>query len=411
VCGIAFVWRVLLYRTTFIAVTGSVGKTTAKECLSAILSPYPVVATIGNSNGRRGVPRTILRTRPWHRFSIVEVGTDRPGTMIRSGSLVRPDIVVILSVARTHTNEFKTLEETAKEKAQLLRFLPRRGAAVLNGDDPRVAAMAKGVGCRIVWFGSSPEFDIHAREARADWPSRLEFTVSSPDESHSVRTQLIGTHWVPSVLAALATAHACDVSLGDAVRAVEDVHPFPGRMQPCSFHDGAILLRDEYNGSIDTLIPAFEVMRRATAQRRVAVISDCSDLKKKPRERLKYLAKTASQWAEMVVFVGERASYGAQYAATAGMKPENVHHFVNWWDAAAFLRKELQAGDLVLLKGRASHHLSRIYLEEVGTVKCRLVECSSQALCDNCRHLGFRPSQLVRARTLAASLENCTMKK
>lgn len=397
VCGAALVWRTLLFRTKFIGLTGSVGKTAAKDCLAAILSSrYPAVATIGSDNGRHGVPRTILRTRPWHRFSVIEIGTDKPGHMIRSALLVRPDIVLMLSVARTHTDAFKTLEETAAEKAKLLRFLTRRGVAVLNGDDSRVAAMARSVRSRVVLFGSSPEFDVWADDARGDWPERLEFQACSQQESHRVRTRLVGKHWVPSVTGALATSEVCGVPLAEAAKAVENVEPFRGRMQPASLDNGAVILRDECNGSVDTMVPAFEVLRRAKAARRVVVVSDCSDLKKRPRERLKHLAKAARESAEAVVFVGERASYGAKYAIAEGMRPQDVHHFVNLQDAAVFLREELKPGDLVLLKGRASHHLSRIYFALSGTVKCWRPDCSLRMTCDECIELGFTPGTASR---------------
>ncbi|HEY7535414.1 MAG TPA: Mur ligase family protein, partial [Thermodesulfobacteriota bacterium] len=118
---IAYLWRCLLFRTTFIAITGSIGKTTTKECIAAIFSAhFPTEKTHGNQNDSYGVPRTILRVRPWHRFAIVEIGIDRPGRMYRLARLVSPDIAIVLTIARTHTTAFTTLEDTAAEKAQIL---------------------------------------------------------------------------------------------------------------------------------------------------------------------------------------------------------------------------------------------------------------------------------------------------
>ena len=394
----AFVWRTLLFRTTFIAITGSVGKTTSKECLAAILKSWqPSIATAGNGNGRAGIPRTILRTRPWHRFCVVEIGTDRPGTMIRSAMLVRPRIAVILRVARTHSDRFKTLEDTAREKSRLLALLGRRGVAVLNADDPMVAAMARGRRCRVVLFGSSPDFDLCASEASAEWPSRLRFRVSNREHSCEVKTQLVGTHWVTSVLAALAAAQACGVPLADSVAQVESVAPFRGRMQPVLLDNGAVMLRDEYNGSYETTLPAFEVLRNARAKRLITVLSDCADLKGKPRARMKRLSQLACESSGMVVFVGSGASHGARHALNRGFAPGNVHHFVKWEDAADFLAAKLEPGDLVLLRGRASDHLSRIYFALRGAVKCHKFTCSLRTICDDCSKLGFAPSSEDRA--------------
>jgi UDP-N-acetylmuramoyl-tripeptide--D-alanyl-D-alanine ligase len=88
--ALAYLWRRLLSRTTFIAITGSVGKTTAKECLAAILSTqFSTASTVNNQNDCHGVPRTMLRIRPWHRFAVIEMGTGGPGLIKRSGQLVR----------------------------------------------------------------------------------------------------------------------------------------------------------------------------------------------------------------------------------------------------------------------------------------------------------------------------------
>ena len=99
--ALAFLWRTLLFRTKFIAVTGSFGKTTAKDFLAAMLARLgPTVKTDGNRNGTIGISQAILRTRPWHRFVVMEIGTDRKGFMVRGSLLVRPDVVLILRVAR-----------------------------------------------------------------------------------------------------------------------------------------------------------------------------------------------------------------------------------------------------------------------------------------------------------------------
>ena len=103
----AFLWRRLLVRTTFIAVTGSLGKTTTKDCLAALLSSLGRTAkSYRNLNARAGVSITILRTMPWHRFSVVELGTGGPGSLGPAARLLRPHIVVITGVARTHTENF-----------------------------------------------------------------------------------------------------------------------------------------------------------------------------------------------------------------------------------------------------------------------------------------------------------------
>ncbi|MGD0200242.1 MAG: UDP-N-acetylmuramoyl-tripeptide--D-alanyl-D-alanine ligase [Bryobacteraceae bacterium] len=388
----AFLWRRLLFRTTFIAITGSMGKTTAKECLAAALSSrFPTAKTFGNQNDYWGVPRSLLRVRPWHRFAVIEVATARHGLMKRSARLVRPDVAVVLNVARAHVNNFRTLDGVAAEKAELLAALPAGAVAVLNGDDPRVAAMANPSRHRITWFGSSPAFDFQAECLSSRWPERFSFRLRAGSESRQVQTRLLGTHWKDSVLGALAAAHVCGVALSAAVESISLIEPGPGTMQPNQLPCGAIVIRDELSGSIGTLRQALEVLAQSSAARKLLVISDVTDTSQKPRKRLAQIGREAAAVAGSVVFIGDRAGHGVRGAVAAGMDPQSAHGFGFLQAAAEFLKAELRPGDLVLLKGRTTLHLSRIYFAQIGTVECWKVDCEKTFLCDRCPELGARP--------------------
>ncbi|MCW5982606.1 MAG: UDP-N-acetylmuramoyl-tripeptide--D-alanyl-D-alanine ligase [Bryobacteraceae bacterium] len=390
--ALAFFWRTLMFRTTFIAVTGSLGKTTAKDALAAILSRVgPTVETRwGNSNRRNGIPRAILKVRPWHRFAVVEAGTAEPGNLYWSSLLIRPDVVLILKVARVHSNNFKTLEAVAREKAHILRFMRGNGIAALNGDDPHVAAMAKAARGRVVWFGSSPTFDVSARAAVCDWPDRLRFVVRLGRETRELTTSFVGTHFVNSLLGAIAAADVLGATLDQAGGAIAEVQPHQARVQPVILPGGAVMLRDDYNGSVDSFDAAIEVLRRARARRRILIVSDCSDSSRSPRERLKGFVRRAQGCVEYLVFVNERGQFGREYAIRCGMSPDSVHAFVDYEKAADFLRTELRAGDLALLRSRMADHMTRLYYALLGNVACRKVVCSRNS-CDSCPQLGFRP--------------------
>ena len=174
----ALAWRRLLRGPRVIGITGSVGKTATKDFLTAILaSRLRTVATRGSNNGRTGVPGLVLAARPSHDFVIAEVGIRQRGRMWRSALVLRPDIVVITRVARVHMGGFLDLDTVAREKAALLGPLTSSGFAVLNGDDPRVAAMGRSLPCPAYYFGSSPAMDCWADEVSCAWPGRLELTV------------------------------------------------------------------------------------------------------------------------------------------------------------------------------------------------------------------------------------------
>lgn len=384
----AFAWRRLMLRTTVIAITGSVGKSTTKECLATILaSQGPTLKTRDNQNCVIGVPRTLLRLRPWHRFAVIEVGTGKPGCIGRSAKLVKPHVAVVLAVARTHTNEFRTLEDTAAEKAVLLDHLAPGGTAILNGDDPRVRAMASRVRGKAVIFGRTTDCDVVAESIEATWPERLHFTVIDGSDGVAVKSQLVGAHWTGTCLASLAAARACGVPLSVAAEKLAGVAPFAGRMQPVTLPSGAVVIRDEENGSPDTIEAMLEVLRSARAERRILVFSDLSDSRASPKKRLRGIGKIAAGVVDVAVFVGEHAHHGVRGAVAAGMDPSRCHDVLGLERAAELLARELRAGDLVFLKGRSTHHLSRLVFAQFGPIGCWTRSCKKRPVCDVCDEL------------------------
>jgi len=394
----AWIWRLLLFRTTWIAVTGSLGKTTAKQCLAAILATrYSTACTFANQNDYYGVPRTILRVRPRHRMAVVEIGVGSSAMMKRLARLVRPDIAVILNVKGTHTTEFRDLDDHAAAKALLLRRLRTHGLAVLNGDDPRVAAMTDESRFSVRTFGSSPSFDLWSDRVSSRWPSRLHFRVHWRGEVHPVETRLVGVHWLHTALAALAVATGCRVPLVQACAALKSVEPFPGRLCPMRLPVGAVVLRDDYCAPFDGLEPALRVMEDASAARRVMAITDFSDFGKNRRRRLKYLGRRTINAFDFIIFIGEKAAYGRRRAIDAGINPEHVHA-VRWPEQGVeILRRELKSGDLVLLKGRTTDHAVRIFYAMLGDIACWKRRCTKRSLCDGCAELGADPEDVRKA--------------
>jgi UDP-N-acetylmuramoyl-tripeptide--D-alanyl-D-alanine ligase len=401
----AYVWRHLLLRTTFIAITGSVGKTTTKECVAAVLAVrYPTAKTLYNQNDYYGAPRSLLRVRPWHRFAVIETGADQPGMMRRAARLVRPHIAVILTVARTHTNVFRTLDETAAEKTHLLTGLTSNGIAILNADDPRVRGMADGYRGPVKWFGRSAGLDLWAEEVSSQWPARLSVRVRTASTTQRVQTNLVGEHWGNSILAAMLVAETCGIALPEAAAALERVQPFMGRMQPIRLPNGATILRDEHNGSPDTLEAALRVLTEARARRKVLVLGSISDSREKSRVRFRRLGQQAAQVADLAIFVGEHGHHAVKAAIATGLAKDQVREFVTPAQTAVYLKTELRSGDLVLIKGRATEHLSRIVFAQFGQIGCWTTFCRKRISCDTCDQL--RPEFDLRALSpLGADLQ------
>lgn len=404
---LAFVWRRLLFRTTFVAITGSLGKTTTKECLAGVLASRGCTyRTYRNQNGPTLVTLNVLRVRPWHRYAVLELAGAAPGMMRRSARLVRPDVTIVLNVLRTHTTVFPDLEHHGAEKALLLKAMKPGGVAVLNYDDPLVASMAQHVSrdSRVYWFGTTADADGWADQVTAQWPRRLSFVFHTAGVSQPVETQLVGAQWLASATAVLSAAHVLGIGPSTTAPALQAVAPFAGRLQPMRLPNGVIILRDDYNASIDTIESSLRVLDEATASRRVLVVTDMSDFGRNRKQRLKYLASRSVGASEVVVFVGELAEYGRRRAIDAGVRPDNAHAFPSLRCAAEFLRVELKSGDLMLLKGRTTDHAARIFFAQLGSVGCWKEYCSKRMLCDICWELEITPDQMRKATLVLPSM-------
>lgn len=385
---LAFLWRRLLFRTTFVVVSGSVGKTTAKDAIALVLSRHlPTQKTDGSRNHNFGLARSILRIRPWHRIAVIEIGLNGPGEMKRLAYIARPDIAVWTNVARTHTQSFRTLEAIAKEKSLLIESLRPGGVAILNSDNPFIAAYQPANYIKTIRYGTSPGMDWQASNVSSNWPERLSFFVQNSEQTATISTKLVGKHWLPSVLPALVVAREMGLNLEQSRSALTELESMEQRLSPATTRNGVTFLRDEWNGSVDTLTVALEVLKDATAKRKILVFSDVSDSVEKVRRRQRRIGAMAKEVADAALFVGDAHEHAVRGAIDSGMSPDQVWGFYDIREASEHLRSELREGDLVLLRGRTVDHLSRLYLAMSVEVTCWLPACKKKCFCDVCPEL------------------------
>ena len=386
--ALALLWRRLMFRTTFIAVTGSLGKTSATRMLAdALASRYPTNSTRGANNSRLGLAQAVLRTRPRHRYSVLEVGTQRPGSMRRAAWMLNPNMVVLLNVARSHVENFNGLDAIAREKARLASRMGPGGTLIVNCEDPRTQTIGAAFGGSVRTFGTSGRCDVWASDVASRWPGRLEFTVHAGGESRRVRTRLVGEQWLSSALAALSAALACGMDLDAAAAGIATTEPYLGRMQPAPLPCGAVMLRDEFNPSPDSWLAALRVMADAEAERKWVAIGDLDEPGVPVEQRMTTLGSSAAGVMDCAVFFGEHSALAARGALAAGMKPDSVHSFPSQREAGDFLNGELRRGDLVLLRSVLTDHPERIYFAQFGSVDCTRLTCRLMPLCDVCPHL------------------------
>ena len=388
----AFVWRRVMFRTTFIAITGSAGKTTTTACVGAILSAhFPTNWTPGGRNGRVSLARDILRTRFRHRFMVIEVGTRAPGALRKAAWMIAPDVAVVLTVLGVHTDAFPSLDAMAAEKEQLLSRLGKRGLAILNADDLLVRDMATRCRGAVRTFGTAADACIRASDISATWPHRLSFWAHYGSDFCRVRTNLVGEHMLTPALAALAVGVSCGVPLELAAAEFAHVQPVAGRMQPMTLPCGAIVLRDDFNASMPTLVAGLNVMRTAEAARRIVIVGDILDSTFTVRPRLRDLGRRVASAADLAIFIGYASNVSAKAAIQAGLTPESARSFQNLRETAAFLQQELRPGDLVFVHGWTAHQIERVILAQLGTISCWIERCNRSIDCDRCPELKLIP--------------------
>lgn len=399
----AFFWRRLLRRTTFIAVTGSLGKTTTKECLARILdSQAPTARNRGTQNHRRMLWLNILRVRPWHRYAVIEVGAQKPYRLAGVSRVLSPEVVLLLNVAPLHCASLPTLDDVAAEKKRLLSHARPGRIVIVNGDEPRFSDIQTNDNQRVYRFGSTAESDLYPEQISARWPQRLRFQASSGAESVTVQTRLIGEHWVPSLLAALLAARCCGISLSQAAGALARQPPFSARLQPVRLPSGVVALRDEYNGSDTSFEAAFRVFEQARVPggRKILVAGDYSDALRNTRKRLRRLGRRAREVSDLAIFVGPHSHHSRIAARAAGMSDQAALSFPGIQSAADHLKATLCEGDLVLLKARNSDHFSRLLFAQVGDVACWKMSCTKRILCDECWELGTASQDIRKIRVV-----------
>ncbi len=206
---------------TVVGVTGSAGKTSTKDLLARVLEPQgAVVAPPGSFNNELGHPWTALRAGVDSRFLVLELSARGPGHIEALTEIAPPSIGVVLNVGTAHLGEFGGRDAIAQAKGELVEALPASGIAVLNADDPRVAAMAARTRARVVTYGQSADADVRATDIVLDSDARARFTLRANGSQEQVHLAVYGEHQIANALAAAAVALECGADLATVARSL-----------------------------------------------------------------------------------------------------------------------------------------------------------------------------------------------
>jgi UDP-N-acetylmuramoyl-tripeptide--D-alanyl-D-alanine ligase len=343
-----------------VGITGSVGKTTTKDMAAHLLATRgPVLKTEGNLNNQYGLPLTLLRLRSEHTAAVLEMGMSLPGEIRALSTLAEPDVAAITRVAPVHLEFFPSVDAIAEAKAEILEGLRPGGAAVLNGDDPRVRRIGERHAGRVVWFGRDRRFDVSA-ESRRGSAAGMRFDLVVDGRRTDVALPLAGAHFVSNFLAAAACAHVLGVAPERMAEAAASLRPARHRGELRRLGEGVTLLDDCYNSSPEALEAAVAALALVPGRRRVAILGDMLELGPSGPALHRAAGESLAGRVDVVVGVGELARGIVEGAREAGVPAPSLGHFADAAGAVTALGDLVRPGDAVLVKASRGVRLEAV---------------------------------------------------
>jgi UDP-N-acetylmuramoyl-tripeptide--D-alanyl-D-alanine ligase len=357
-------WRRAQLPTTVVGITGSLGKTSTKEVVAAVLSRrFRTYKSPGNLNNEIGLPLCLLDVTPETEIAVLEMGGAYAfGELTLLSGIARQRIAVVTNVHPIHLERMGTIDAIAETKAELVEALPPDGVAVLNGDDPRVRAMAARAPSRVIFYGRGEDNDLRALDVVVEGEAGSRFTLDLGGERHALRIAIVGGHAVDLALPAIAVGHALGMSIDEMRPGLADpsaqirllVRPGPR---------GSRLIDDTYNASTPSVLSALDFLAGMSARRKIAVLGDMRELGPLSEREHRIVGRRVAEVVDLLVTFGDEARVIAtEAAARVDGPPPSVTSFglTERRSLIDFLREGILEGDIVLLKGSRGLQMEEI---------------------------------------------------
>ncbi|HWQ60154.1 MAG TPA: UDP-N-acetylmuramoyl-tripeptide--D-alanyl-D-alanine ligase [Candidatus Fimivivens sp.] len=394
------------YKPLVVGVTGSVGKSSAKEAAALVLSgSMRTRKSEGNFNNEVGAPLTILGVGtggsplmrmfsaavrfpfliifpiPYPKALVLEMGIDRPGDMAAMLRIVPARIGILTTIGESHLEYFGSVGNIAKEKGKLIASLPADGFAVVNADDERVLGTGKKTKAVVLSYGFASGATVRADHLLlqdTDDGIGSSFKLNYDGKSIPVRLPgVIARHHVADALAGAAVGIAAGMHLVDIAKRLEAYAPLPGRLRFIAGRDGIGLLDDTYNASPVSVRAALSTLREIPARRKVVALGDMLELGAGSEEAHRELAADIlASGTELAILVGRHMRTLGETLLSGGMPRGAVLLFPDPDSAALIVREVLHEGDLVLVKGSQG-----LRMEKVSEALLRSPDDSKILLC------------------------------
>jgi UDP-N-acetylmuramoyl-tripeptide--D-alanyl-D-alanine ligase len=329
-----------------VGVTGSVGKTTCKELVAAVLDArFSVLKSEANLNTEIGLPLSLLRLEQGHERAVLEMAMYARGDIELLCHVAQPQAGVVTNVSSVHLERLGSMGAIAAAKAELVEALPPDGVAVLNGDDPVVAEMAARTGARVLLYGLSSQCEVRAERIEARGLEGISFRLIHGGDRVAVEMPLPGRHHVYPALAAAAVGLVEGMTLGEIGAALGRARP-DLRLRVLEAPGGYTVIDDTYNASPPSMLAALELLGGLTG-RRVALLGEMRELGADEADGHRRVGEGAAACADLVIVVGERARPLYEAAQAGGAEARLL---ASADGAAEGLRDELKRGDHLLVK-------------------------------------------------------------
>lgn len=354
-----------------VAITGSAGKTTAKELAAHVLeaSGRKILRNIKNYNNGLGHPLTVLNLAkdPSYDIAVLEMGMSTPlNEIARLCRITPPDVAVELNVLPVHVEHLGSIDNVAKAKAELVEGMKAGGFAVLNADDPRVAAMEPLSKGRTVTYGIDNPADVMATDIGFERFGETRFTLMHKGDAAEVTFPLNGRHSIMNALAASAVGLIYGMSVDAVAASLSNVTAPPQRGEVLHFADGFTVINDSYNSNPAALLSMVDtVVEGSGANRKIVIAGEMLELGA-DEARIHRETGEAIGLKGIDVLIGVRglASELVEGAKTAGV---NDARFVEYSDAAGELACEIvQPGDVILVKGSRGVRTEKVIEKLLG---------------------------------------------
>jgi UDP-N-acetylmuramoyl-tripeptide--D-alanyl-D-alanine ligase len=349
-------WRRDRLDITVVGVTGSIGKTSAKESIAAVLGQsMRVYKSPGSYNNEIGLPLSLLEADDDVEAMVLEMGGAYAfGELTLLAGIAEPRIGVVTNVYPVHLERMGTIEAIAETKTELVEALPPDGIAVLNGDDPRVRAMAERTRARVVFYGLGPDTHVRADQVSTEGLQGTKFWLTVDGERFFVNVPFVGAHGVQVALVALAVGHACGMHISEMLTGLQDPAT-QVRLLVAPGPSGSDLIDDTYNASTPSVLSALSLLAEIPGQRKIAVLGDMRELGSISDHEHRVVGRRAADVVDVLYTYGSMATLIADEAKA--MRPGDGSFEVQSFEEGqkdeivSQLRTALRAGDVVLFKG------------------------------------------------------------